>query len=181
MFVQGDPVDDMFLIKAGRVKLTKLLEDGTEITLDIRKAGDFLGEQMLSEDMDYPLSAWCMEESLVCGFTREQFENLVLSHPNIGLQVIKNLSKRISRLTSRVGSLSMPNVAERLRGVLLNVAEEHGIPGPNGSLIPFPLTHEELSFLVGAHRVSVTRALKSLRESGGILLEGKRLIVPSAV
>ncbi len=39
----------LFLIKAGRVKLAKLSEDGAEITLDIRKAGDFIGETVLSE------------------------------------------------------------------------------------------------------------------------------------
>lgn len=66
IFMQGDPADRMFLIKAGRVKLSKLTEDGVDITLDIRKAGDFLGETMLSEDTDYSLSATSMEKTLVC-------------------------------------------------------------------------------------------------------------------
>ncbi|MGD8542880.1 MAG: cyclic nucleotide-binding domain-containing protein, partial [Desulfobacteraceae bacterium] len=34
LFSQGDPADGMFLIKGGRVKLSKVLEDGTELTLD---------------------------------------------------------------------------------------------------------------------------------------------------
>jgi CRP/FNR family cyclic AMP-dependent transcriptional regulator len=50
LFLQGDPADEMFLIKGGRVKLSKVLEDGTELTLDIRKAGDFVGENMFSEE-----------------------------------------------------------------------------------------------------------------------------------
>jgi hypothetical protein len=33
-----------------------------------------------------------MEEILLCGFTKERFEKLVLEHPNIGLQVIRNLT-----------------------------------------------------------------------------------------
>ena len=45
LFFQGDRTDEMFLIKGGRVKLNKVLEDGTEITLDIRKAGDIVGEK----------------------------------------------------------------------------------------------------------------------------------------
>ena len=35
LFMQGDPTDEMFLIKGGLVKLSKVLEDGTELTLDI--------------------------------------------------------------------------------------------------------------------------------------------------
>lgn len=178
VFMQGDPGGAISLIKAGRVKLSKVLEDGSEITLDIRKAGDFLGEDMLSEVMDYPVSAWCMEEVLICSFTRERFERLVLDHPNIGLQVIKNLSSRITWLTNRIGSMSLTNLEDRLHRVLLNVAREHGVRSTKGFTIQFPLTHEDLSFLTGAHRVSITRAMKTLKEAGKIIQQGRELTLP---
>jgi len=44
LFLQGDSADEVFLIKGGRIKLTKVLEDGAELMLDIRKAGDFVGK-----------------------------------------------------------------------------------------------------------------------------------------
>lgn len=178
LFLQGDPADEMFLIKGGLVKLNKVLEDGTEITLDIRKAGDFVGENMFSEEGSYPVSAYCLENTLTCGFSRQQFEKLILENPNIGLQIIKNLSERIAWLTSRVGSLAVTNIEDRLFRVLSSVAREHGAPSPQGLAIQFPLTHEDLSFLTGAHRVSITRAMKALREAGKIIHEGKILILP---
>jgi len=178
IFMQGDEAKEMFLLKAGRVKLSKLMEDGTEITLDIRKGGDFLGENMLSEDIEYPVTAWCLEKTLLCGFDKNGFERIVLQHPNIGLQVIRNLSNRISWLTTRMGSMSITNLEDRLYGVLSSVAREHGAKSPKGFVIRFPLTHEDLSFLVGAHRVSITRAMKSLREAGKIIQEGRTLTLP---
>ena len=42
LFLQGDPTDEMFLIKGGRVKLTKVLEDGNELTLDSEENHDLL-------------------------------------------------------------------------------------------------------------------------------------------
>jgi CRP/FNR family transcriptional regulator len=48
-----------------------------------------------------------------------------------------------------------------------------------GTVIQFPLTHEDLSFLTGAHRVSITRAMKALRNAGKIIGEDKKLILPS--
>lgn len=175
IFMQGDTGGAVSLIKMGRVRLSKLMQDGTEITLDIRKAGDFLGENMLSDEADYPVSAWCMEEVLVCSFPRERFEKLVLEHPKIGLQVIRNLSSRITWLTSRIGSMSLTNLEDRLYRVLMNVAREHGIRSSDGFTIQFPLTHEDLSFLTGAHRVSITRAMKSLKEAGKIIQKGRTL------
>jgi CRP-like cAMP-binding protein len=177
IFMQGTPGTEMFLIKVGRVKLSKLNEEGSEITIDIRKAGDFLGEQVLNEKFDYPLTATCIEDSLACVFSHESFEKLVLDHPNIGLQVIKNLSHRIEWLTSRAGTMNASNLEERLYSVLKTVASEHGVKGHEGTSIHFPLTHEELSFLVGAHRVSITRAMKTLRKSGKIIQQGKTLIL----
>lgn len=127
VFSQGQTAKKMFLLKGGRVKLSKLAESGDEITLDIRKAGDFLGEAMLAEDMVYPLTATCLEDTLICGFDKPGLEKLILDHPNIGLQVIKNLSRRIDWLTSRVGSFSLSNLEERLYQVLSQVAREHCI------------------------------------------------------
>jgi CRP/FNR family transcriptional regulator len=179
VFIQGDPAALLFVIKAGRVKLVKTDEDGTEILVDIRKAGDFLGETFLSADTDYPLTAECVEDSLLCGFSKESFEQLVTQHPNIGLQIMRNMSERISWLTSRVGSASSTHLEERLYAVLVTVAREHGTRTSGGLVIEFPLTHEELSFLVGAHRVSVTRALKALREAGKVTQQGRRLVLPA--
>jgi CRP/FNR family transcriptional regulator len=177
IFSQGQAANQMFLIKGGRVKLSKVSEDGQEVTLDIRQAGDFLGEGMLNEQEEFPVSATCLEETVTCGFTKQGFEDLVLAHPKLGLRVIKNLSKRIDWLTSRVGSMSHSNLEERLYRVLANVAREHGRLGRRGLELPFPFTHEDLAFLVGAHRVSITRALKELRRAGLVLQEGRTLIV----
>lgn len=179
LFMQGDPTDEMFLIKGGRVKLSKVLEDGTELTLDIRKAGDFVGENMFSEEGQYPVSAYCLEDTLTCGFSRSQFEELVLQHPKVGLQIIKNLSERITWLTRRVGSLAVTNIEDRLYRVLSSVAKEHGMVSPQGTVIQFPLTHEDMSFLTGAHRVSITRAMKALKRAGKIIHEDRKLILPS--
>ncbi len=179
LFHQGDPADEMFLIKGGRIRLMKIFEDGRELTLDIRKAGDFVGESMFSDKIRYPVTAISLEDTLTCGFSRHQFEKLVIQHPDIGLKIIRNLSERISWLTERVGDFTISNIEERLFSVLCNVAHQHGTKSTRGFVIQFPLTHEDLSFLTGAHRVSITRAMKGLREAGKIIHQGKTLILPS--
>jgi len=177
IFREGEPARQMFLIKGGRVKLSKLTAAGTELTLDYRKAGDFLGETVLHMEAAYPLTATCTEDTITCGFTKARFEALVLAHPHIGLQVIRNLSKRMGILAERVQSVAGPSVTERVYQSLLNLAGEHGHPSAAGLVLDLPFTHEELSFLVGAHRVTVTRALKELRDDGRVVQDGRRLIL----
>lgn len=177
VFRQGEKADSMFLIKAGLVKLWKATEDGRELILDIRKAGDLLGENVLIEAGDYPVFATTLSTALLCGIDRPTFEKLVQAYPQVGLAVIRNLSKRIGFLTGRIGALSESSIEERLYRVLLTVAKQIGSASEGGWTMAFPLTHEEIGFLVGAHRVSITRALKKLRQSGMVRGTGKRFLV----
>ena len=158
--------------------MSKFTEDGNEIIFDIRRGGDFVGENIFSEDVDYPVTATCMEDTFTCGFSKSIFEQLILKYPNIGLQVIKNMSRRMSWLSSHVESMALTTIVEKLYRSLLNVAEEYGTKSDRGFILELPFTHEELSFLVGAHRVSITRAMKELKESGKVIQEGKRIILP---
>jgi CRP-like cAMP-binding protein len=125
--------------------------------------------------MDYPLSAQALEDTVICGFDKNSFDKLVLKHPEIGLSVIRSMSHKISTITSRLDSMSENSLEQRLYNVLINVAKDHGTRVSKGFELKFPLTHEELGFLVGAHRVSITKAMKSLIHSGKIIKNGKRL------
>lgn len=181
LFRQGDHADSMYLIKQGAVKLWKVTEEGRTLTLDIRKAGDILGESVLIEESEYPVGATCLEPTFTCGIDRKTFESLVVDYPAVGLVVIRNLSRRIQFLSSKVGAFSEPSLDDRLCAVLLSVAKEVGTRVEGGWTIAFPLTHEEIGFLVGAHRVSVTRALGKLRDSGKIRTNGKLFFVSDLV
>ena len=71
----------------------------------------------------------------------------------------------------------MVQFEDRLHRILHSVAREQGKVDRRGLIIDFPLTHEELGFLIGAHRVSVTRAMAALKQRGHIRYEGRELIV----
>ena len=181
VFRQGERAERIFLIKSGRIRLSRIMENGAELILDIRKPGDYLGEYILNDlehNYPYPVSAWCVDKVVTCGFSRRSFEEMIVKYPVIGLTVIRNMAGRIATLTERIEAMSQTHLEEKLYGVLLNVAREHGTKGKSGSyVLEMPLTHEDLGFLVGAHRVSVTRIMKRLRETGKVALDGKTLVV----
>ncbi len=132
-----------------------------------------------SPDARYPLSAVCMEETVLYGFTREGLERLVVGSPNIGLQMMRNMGERICCLTSRAEGSPFVYLEKRLLKALTDLAREHGQETDEGIILRLRLTHEELGALVGAHRVSVSRALKALRDSGRVIQQGRTFFFPA--
>ena len=63
------------------------------------------------------------------------------------MQIIKNLSERITWLTQRVGSLAITKIEDRLYRVLTSIAEELGSVSHKGTATQFPLIHKDLSLL----------------------------------
>lgn len=177
IFLQGDTGDKTFLIKAGKVKLSKVTEQGNEIVLDICKEGDIIGEQTLIDNFIYPVNAVCIEKSLICGFDKNSFEKIILSYPTVGLQVIKNLGKRIEWLSGRIEDMGLQNVEDRLYNLLTKIAEKYGNRENDKIVLKIALTHEELGFLLGVHRVTVSRAIKKLKRSGKIFLKDGNIVL----
>lgn len=178
VFLQGTPSDEMFLIKAGRIKLSKYLPDGSEVILDFRKSGELFGENAFIGEELFPMNAAAMEETITCGAKRSDLESLILRHPRIGITMLGNMSERIQNLSIRVENMAIGNLEERLFQILCHIAKEHGSKMGTLSRIAFPLTHEDLGFLASAHRVSVTKALSRLLKSGRVIRKGKMYSLP---
>jgi CRP-like cAMP-binding protein len=180
VFSEGDAADEIFLIKTGRIKLSKYLEDGSEIILDFRKHGEIFGEDAFFDKAVFPMYAVAMEETITCGAGKADLEMLILNNPHIGLAMMKNISAKLSALTNRLENVSIANIEDRIYQILKNIIKEHGIITRNNYQLPFALTHEELSFLANAHRVSVTKAVNKLVKSGKILKKGKIYLLPNS-
>jgi CRP/FNR family cyclic AMP-dependent transcriptional regulator len=90
-------------------------------------------------------------------------------------QLIVNFSSRLlrrSRAAAYLMAVSHQNrVEDRLLETLWYLANSWGRVTPRGVRIPFRITHEALSEILGAQRPSVTTAFRSLTEQGAVTRE----------
>ena len=87
---QGDAADGLYAILRGRVQVYLVDANGKELVLDVRSAGQYVGEMMLD---DKPRSAWVktLEPCEVALLPRAEFKALLTRQPEIALQMIRNL------------------------------------------------------------------------------------------
>ena len=94
-------------------------------------------------------------------------------HPNIATTLIRNLTRRVRKLTENVKSLALQDVYGRVTKVLMTLAEPRG----DKLYIEERLTQQDIADRVGASREMVARILKDLAIGDYIAFEGKNIII----
>jgi CRP/FNR family transcriptional regulator len=172
---EGDPV---LFLKAGRVKVFRLSEEGKEKIISIFKKGDMFGEVALfSSNGAGQTMAQVLEEAEMCRFDKRDLEEIIMDCPQVAIKVIQSLSRKLLRATRQIECLSLMNVHERIKCMLGELAEEQGLVTARG--VELRLTHREIGCLVSANRVTVTKAIHNLEREGFLRVLNRRIIIIS--
>jgi len=174
---EGLPGDYMYVIRKGRVKVTKASEDGREKIMNFLDAGAFFGDMALLGDETRSASVKTLEESILLALSRRDFIDLLRQSPDLALAVIEELANRLRETNEQARSLSFQGVEERTRNLFERMArlDERG----TGRMLTPALTHQQIADMVGTSRETVTRAIKQLKESGWLTQDGKRYVSPA--
>jgi len=173
IFSEGDPADTIYLVRSGQVLLYKISEDGKEISLDILKEDDILGENTIFDDIQHSMNARALEDTFVCTCSRSDFPNL-LKNPMTALRIIKALGDKLNNYTEQMASMAFRDVRGRVVGTLVRLAREYGQETSRGIRIDISLNHQDVANLVNASRVMVTNTLNALKQEGLISVYRRR-------
>ena len=173
---EGLPGDYMYIIREGRVSVSKLSDDGREKILEFLEAGAFFGEMSLLDNAPRSASVRALTETRVLALSRGDFLNVLRRSPDLAMGVIQELTRRLRQIDEQASSLSFQRVKERTQGLLRRLAKED--TQRQGRRATPVLTHQQIADMIGTSRETVTRALKGLRETGWLEKEGRRYLVP---
>ncbi len=173
---EGLPGDYMYIIREGRVKVTKLSEDGREKILEFLSEGDFVGEMALLERLPRSASVKTLTPVRMLALSRSDFIGLLRKSPDLAMSVIQELSHRLRTINEQASALSFQRVKDRTKGLLERLADE---PCDDGSRRRTPtLTHQQIADMIGTSRETVTRVVKELKGDDWLEQEGKHYLVP---
>lgn len=172
----GDPSERIYIIKRGRVKLSKYSPEGKEQILALLQSGDVFGALALVGGQEN-VHVEAFEETVVCSLRLEDFFAIVRAHPEIVLRLLKLLARRLEIAEREVEELVFQDVPGRLASLLLRLAREYGEPAPGGVRISLRLTHQDLANMIGATRETVTSVLGRFRTQGLLAFDRRRIVV----
>jgi CRP-like cAMP-binding protein len=101
LFKQGDPGDELIIVKAGSIAIYAPLEGDAARGQPIRvfQPGELLGEMALIDQKPRSLSARAETESVILTLNGASFKRLLADNPEVGLSVMGGLSERIRYTT----------------------------------------------------------------------------------
>jgi len=179
IFEEGTLGDYMYLIQDGQVKVTKMSEDGREKILEIFGAGDFFGEMSLLDREPRSASIKTTQACVLLALSRQDFLGLLRNSPEVCMQVVHELSRRVREADEQIRALLFERVEGRTRQILRRMAREEA-PGHPDRRATDAITHQQLADLVGTSRETITRVIKELKHEGWLQQSGKQYLVPVA-
>ncbi|WCL50547.1 Crp/Fnr family transcriptional regulator [Leptospira sp. GIMC2001] len=124
LFCEYEPGNDFYLIKEGKVKITKTVGSSIK-TLDVLEAGDILGEMAILEEQPRSATAIAVNEVKALNFNRANFEMLMTKNPALAMKLLNIFSVRIYDAKRRLMILLMDDIVGRVADVFLMLHEKN--------------------------------------------------------
>lgn len=181
LWLPGEPANRVHFIRSGLVKVSRVSEDGRELTLHLIQRNDLLGEFSLvtngSPRQPYETVAETLDESVIYSVSADEFLRLMKENMNLAMRVTQLIADRRRSLEQRIDSLLFKTAHARLASLFLNLADRFGVRDSRGLILNLKLTHRDMASLIGASRETVSFAILDLRKDGLILTEDKRVVL----
>jgi CRP/FNR family cyclic AMP-dependent transcriptional regulator len=171
------PSNCIYLVVLGKVGLSHLCADGSEVLLDIVLPDELFGESAFINVPKPSECATAIGKTTIMSWPTPDIEELVMRRPQLGLALIQMLAGRSLAYNRQIESFSLDNTERRLARLLIRFADRLGIPEDDGSVRMMPFTHEALAGYVGTSREIVTQYMNQVRRDGFISYSRRGIVL----
>ena len=87
IYLPGQQGNHVYLLKKGIVKISKITEDGRELTLALLKPGEVFGEVEAMDQSRRDTQAEAHSDTMICMLGRDDFLKMIQSKPQLGIRL----------------------------------------------------------------------------------------------
>jgi hypothetical protein len=123
------------------------------------------------------LTDWRVLEEARVALLDGRVNALIGRWPELSSAIGGRLLRRTRSLAVLMAAQHFVRVEDRLLATLWHLASIWGKVTPQGTVVPFRLTHEMLASIIGAHRPTTTISVRSLTRQGRLMRDESRRYV----
>src|SRR5436305_11145340 len=111
IYNQDQPSTSIYLVIDGKVKVSRLADDGHQVVVDIYQPDEFFGESAFLNLPHRSEQATALENTKLMTWTTAEIEDIVMKRPRLAVALFQILVRRTIDLTHRVERLSDRHLA----------------------------------------------------------------------
>ncbi|MEM9001548.1 MAG: Crp/Fnr family transcriptional regulator [Bacteroidota bacterium] len=170
--IEGAPVNGLFFILKGCVKVFRTGINGREQIVRFAKAGELIGHRGFGTEEYYPIGAIALENAVLCYFSKERLQEVLRSDASFAYELMLFYANELNRSEAKVKSLSQMTVRERVIDTLLYINRKFG---QYDGFINLSLSRKEYADYAGTTEEQVIRTLSQLKKEQLIITRGKQI------
>lgn len=170
--MEGAPVNGLFFIKSGTVKVFRTGINGREQIVRFAKSCEIVGHRGFGTQEYYSIGAAALQDAELYYFSKEHLQNALLDNPKFTYDMMLFYANELNRSENKVKSISQMSVRERVIDTLLYIYRKFG--ELNGFL-NLPLSRKEYADYAGTTEEQVIRVFSALKKEEFIIAKGKKI------
>jgi CRP/FNR family cyclic AMP-dependent transcriptional regulator len=174
---QGSNPRGVFVLCAGKAKLSTSSREGKTIITKLSDSGDVLGLNSVISNRPYEVAAEMMEPGQANFIPRESLLQFLKDHGEVALRVAEQLSWNYYTAYEEIRTLGLAtSPSEKFAKLLLSWSPKSA-SNDNGTQVKLTLTHEEIAEIIGTTRETVSRLFSEFKRKQLLQLKGSTLII----
>lgn len=170
--LEGEPAEAMYVIAAGRVKISRLASNGREQVITVIEPGGHFNSVAIFDDGPCPANADALTDVSLLMLRRSPLLAVLDAHPPLMRALLREFSTHLRQLVYLVDMLALHTVHARLAGLLIEQSEA----STRGECVA-PLTQADMAVRLGTVREMVGRTLRGFEAQGLIRIDRGTIVV----
>lgn len=175
LIYEGDPIESIFMLVNGYVKVFNILPNGSQRTIMIYKSGDaFPLASFLSGEGVTRYFYECMTDIEVKSRPQAMFQQMIKGNLELGEELISYTYNLSQQFIERIETLSAQSSRDKLVSLLDYLARKTGEKTSDGIRLGVPLTAKEIADMCGLTRETASLQLIKLKKES--VVKGRKYI-----
>lgn len=166
VFSQGDPGNELFLVRSGLIAIAARAPDGRETVVAVLGERSLFGELALFDGAPRSADARALDDTVVAAIPYDALHEVIDDDPALLRIILRILAQRLRRTDQALADSIFLDVTARTAKRLLVLADGR-------DEFDLPLTQEELAGLVGASRERVNKAIATFVRLEWLAIDGR--------
>ncbi len=178
LFLEGEPMKQIYSIDHGFIKMSKFLENGDEYIIGVLGPGDYIALLALLQGKEtYIASATCLSDVELRVLEKEEVLKAYQSNPLFKDMCLNCAITRTNLFHNQMLVSANTDIKEKIIMILKNLSIKFGYVDHKRMIIDLPFSKSVLANIINVRRETLSRYLSILQKENIILVDKNKYII----